>query len=89
MLGDLNCDFSKVPQDFCTRKLQALCSLYQLTQIIIELTRVTSSIIDVILTNTLENISTSGVLYIGISDQYNLVYTIRKFKLALPNLDLL
>ena len=84
LLGDLNCDFSKVPQDFCTRKLQTLCSLYQLTQIINEPTRVTettSSLIDVILTNTPENISTSGVLHIGVSD-HSLVYTIRKFKLS-------
>jgi hypothetical protein len=40
----------------------------------------TSSLIDIILTNTPENISTSGVLHIGISD-HSLVYTVRKFKL--------
>jgi hypothetical protein len=45
LLGDLNCDFSKVSQDFCTRKLQALCSLYdQLTQVINEPTRLTETI---------------------------------------------
>ena len=84
LLGDLNCDFSKTPQDYCTRKLLALCSLYQLTQVINEHTRVTettSSLIDVILTNTHENILTSGVLHIGISD-HSLVYTVRKFKLS-------
>ena len=43
LLGDLNCDFSNVPHDFCTRKLQALCFLYQLTQVVNEPTRVTET----------------------------------------------
>ena len=78
MLGDLNCDFSKTPLH------SKACSQYQLTQVINEHTRVTettSSLIDVILTNTPENILTSVVLHIGISD-HSLVYTVRKFKLS-------
>jgi hypothetical protein len=39
------------------------------------------AVIDVILSNTPENILTSGVLHIGISD-HSLVYTVRKFKLS-------
>ena len=83
IVGDLNCDVNKSPPDNQTRKLQFLCGLYQIDQLINEPTRVTplsSSLIDLVLTNRPENISKSGVIHLGISD-HSLVYLVRKFSL--------
>ena len=83
IVGDLNCDVNKVPLDSQTHKLQTLSSLYQLTQVINDPTRVTettSTLIDLILTNKAENISCAGVLHLSISD-HSLVYAVRKFEL--------
>ena len=83
IVGDLNCDVNKVPLDSPTHKLQTLSSLYQLTQVINDPTRVmetTSTLIDLILTNKAENISCAGVLHLSISD-HSLVYAVRKFEL--------
>ena len=41
VVGDTNCDFVKSMPDSHTRRLQLLCSLYQLDQLITEPTRVT------------------------------------------------
>ena len=81
LMGDLNCDLKKPLPDHHTGKLLSLCSLYELTQVISEPTRVTestSTLIDLILTNTTEHIFSSGAIPTGISD-HNLVYAIRKF----------
>ena len=54
LVGDLNCDYMKLPPDSHTRRLQFLCLLYQLDQLINEPTRVTktsATLIDLILTN--------------------------------------
>lgn len=83
VLGDLNCNVSKIPSDLQTRKLQFLCSLYQIEQLINEPTRVTptsAALIDLILTNKPEEISQSGVIHLGISD-HSLVFAVRKFSL--------
>ncbi len=51
--------------------MQFLCSLYQIDQLIKESTRLTpksATLIDLILTNRPENISTSGVIHLGILD---------------------
>ena len=83
ILGDLNCDVSKALPDSHTHRLKFLCSLYQLKQFINEPTRVTSTsatLMDLILTNTLENILQSGVIHLCISD-HSLVYALRKFSL--------
>ena len=83
LIGDLNCDVSKTIPDPHTCKLQFLCSLYQIDQLIKESTRLTpksATLIDLILTNRLENISRSGVIHLGISD-HSLVYAVRKFTL--------
>ena len=80
VLGDLNCDVSKTPLDNQTQKFQFQCSLYQFDQLINEPTRVmptSASLIDTILTNKPENISQSGVVHLGISDQ-SLIFAIRK-----------
>ena len=84
IVGDFNCDVSKALPDSHTQRLKFLCSLYQLKQFINEPTRVTSTsatLIDLILTNTPENILQSAVIHLGISD-HSLVYALRKF--ALP-----
>jgi hypothetical protein len=83
LVGDLNCDVNKLAPDSQTHKLQNLCSLYQLTQVINEPTRITettSTLIDLILTNKPEYISTVGVLHLGISD-HSLLYAVSKFEL--------
>ena len=57
---DLNCDVNKLAPDQHTHKLQTLCSIYQLYQVINEPTRITkttSTPIDLILTNKSEYIS--------------------------------
>ena len=69
------------PPDHQTQKLQFICSLYQIDQLITEPTRVTptsATVIHLILTNRSENISESGVIHLGISD-HSLVYLVRKF----------
>lgn len=81
LLGDLNCNLKAqtMTENYST-KLKDLCQVYQLTQTIHEFTRVTpvsSSLIDVHLTNDPTKISTSGVIHVGISD-HSLIYTIRK-----------
>ena len=75
LIGDLNCDVSKTVPDPHTCKLQFLCSLYQIDQLIKESTRLTpksATLIDLILTNRPENISSSD---------HSLVYAVRKFTL--------
>ena len=81
LIGDLNCNVSKNVPDAHTCKLQFLCSLYQIDQLIKECTRLTptsATLFDLILTNTPENISRSGVIHLEISD-HSLVYAVRKF----------
>ena len=84
ILGDLNCNLlgKKTLFNMQTNKLNSLCELYQLSQLINEPTRVTmttSSLIDHVVTNTPEKISHSGVVHTGISD-HSLVYAIRKIR---------
>ena len=76
IVGYLNCDVNKSPPDNQTRRLQFLCGFHRIDQLINEPTRVTplsSSLIDLVLTNRPENISKSGVIHLGISD-HSLVY---------------
>ena len=83
LMGNLNCDLKRSLPDQHTSKLLSLCSLYELTQVISEPTRITestSTLIDLTLTNTPEHILSSGVIPTGVSDQ-NLVYAVRNFKL--------
>ena len=81
IMGDLNCDFGKSPPDTYTNRIISLNNLYQMVNLINEPTRVTetsASTIDLILSNTPENIVSSGVSHVGISD-HSLIYAIRKF----------
>jgi hypothetical protein len=79
ILGDLNCDLYTNTASSSTKKLIELLDVYQLKQLIKKPTRVTAktrTLIDVIITqmgNT--NVTTSGVIHLGISD-HSLVYTI-------------
>ena len=71
LVGDLNCDVSKVSLDPHTRQLIFLSSLYQIDQLIDKPTRVTdtsATMIDLVLTNVKENIHASGVIHLEISD---------------------
>ena len=74
LMGDLNCDLSSI------------ADLYNLHQIIDEPTRITTSsstMIDLIFTNTVDKIVCSGVSHVGISD-HSLVYAFRKLSTGLP-----
>ena len=79
---NLNTDYAKTPLDVHTRTLQFISSVYQLEQLIKEPTRVTKSsaatVIALIFTNMVDNIATSGVIHLGISD-HSLIYVVREF----------
>lgn len=76
VLGDLNCDLSQEKLDCHSKRLVDLFNVNQLTQIIMEPTRITKdheSLVDIIATNRPDKIVKSGALHIGISD-HSLVY---------------
>ena len=80
IIGDLNCDFGKSRPDTYTNRIIFLNNLYQMVNLINEPTRVTeasASTIDLILSNTPENIVSSGVSHVGISD-HSLIYSCKK-----------
>ena len=83
VVGDINCDVMKSPPDAHTQQFNFLSSFYQLNQLINKPTRVTkksSTLTDLVLTTMKENISTSGVIHVGMSDRdHSLVYAVRKF----------
>ena len=81
ILGDLNSDLWTTKQTRAKRLLMELCEIYQLKQLITEPTRITpnsSTLIDVILTNSPSGIIGSGVLHMTISD-HCLIYAVLKF----------
>ena len=85
VLGDLNCDILKADEDsnFPTKKIKSLYELYQLSQLIDKPTRITmttKSLIDHIVTNAPEKISSTGVIHTGISD-HSLIFAIRKISI--------
>ena len=80
-MGDINSDYTKTPLDVHTRTLQFISSVYQLKQLMKEPTRVTKSsatTIDSIFTNVVDNMATSGVIQLGISD-HSLICVVWKF----------
>ena len=80
VIGDLNCDFKCENYDCCTKRLRELCVLFNLSQLIIEPTSVTSnseSLIDLCLSSSPGNISVYGVIRSGLSD-HDIVYMVRK-----------
>ena len=75
-MGDIN-SMPKHPLMY----LQVISSVYQLEQLIKEPNRVTNSsatTIDLIFTNMVDNIATSGDNHLGISD-HSLIYLVQKF----------
>ena len=87
IIGDLNCNVGATSPDCSTQKLLDICDSYQYRQLIDQPTRITqltSSIIDLFLTNHPRNFSYSGVANIGISD-HCLVYAIRKICIPKSN----
>ena len=82
IVGDLSCDlFNNDTTNLHIRELKFVTNLYQYRQVIDKATRVTSntkSLIDHFYAIKLENIVTSGVTKITISDHY-LIYGIQKF----------
>ena len=84
LVGDLNCDVNKLATDPQHHKLQTLCSLYQLSQVINKpmriMTETTATLSDLILKKIPEYILSAGVLHLGISN-HSLIYAVRKFDL--------
>ena len=87
ILGDLNCNYLANSNTAQMTQLKQLSIVYHLSQLIIEPTRITpisSTLIDVILSNDPSRIISSGVLHIGISD-HSLVHAVRKFAIPSKN----
>ena len=87
IIGDLNCNIDATSPDCSTQKLLDICDSYQYRQLIDQPTRITqltSSIIDLFLTNHPWDFSDSGVTKIGISG-HCLVYAIRKICIPKSN----
>ena len=85
LMDDLNCDLSSKELDHNSTKLLNIADLYNLHQVINEPTRITissSTMIDLIFTNTVDKIVCSGVSHVGISD-HSLVYAFRKLSTGL------
>ena len=76
LMGDINSDYDKTPLDVHTRTLQFISSVYQLKQL--NVTKSSATTIDLIFTNMVANIATSGVIHLGISD-HSLIYAVGKF----------
>ena len=79
ILGDFNCNM--LTKNALCSKIKDLCSQISFKQLVEEPTRVTktsSSLLDLILSNS-AHISKTGVFDFGISD-HSLVYVVRKFK---------
>ena len=80
LLGDLNCNFLSNPLEYHTLQLMDVLISFQMNQVLNEPTRVTpisKIFIDVVVTNSKERLSHTGVYPLSISDHY-LIYAIRK-----------
>ena len=83
LLGDLNYDFlrSTSGSDTCSSKqLKLLFRLLNFKQCIVDATRIaqrSASLLDIVVTNTPNNFSCTGVISTGLSD-HELVYCVRK-----------
>ena len=80
ILGDLNCNMLTNISNQPTKTLKGILETYQLSQLITEATRITTSsctLIDHYITSMPEKIVQSGVIHTGISD-HSLIYGIRK-----------
>ena len=71
LLGDINCDVSSESPDCNTTNLLNICSIFNLSQVISEPTRITNtskSLIDLCFTNFPDKVRASGVHSLGTSD---------------------
>ena len=87
IIGDLNFNVGATSPDCSTQKLLDICDSYQYSQLIdrpTRITQLTSSIIDLFLTNHSWAFSDSGVANIRISDHF-LVYAVRKICIPKSN----
>ena len=83
ILGDVNCDLLKDTPDYQTRKLNGVCSSFDLQQLITEATRVTEStetLLDHIYTNNIDKVNGSGVIHTGLSDHSMIYVNLGKVK---------
>ena len=82
LIGDLNCDFL-CESNNDTKNLKRILLTYGFSQLIKEPTRTTSdtkTIIDHIITNKTDLVSSSGIIYCGISDHFDEI----KITLTMP-----
>lgn len=87
VMGDLNCNLSASQLDHNSCLLTNITNLYGLKQLISEPTRVSessSTLIDLIFTNSPDRVVCSGVSHVGISD-HSLIYVFRKLSIGLHN----
>ena len=80
IVGDLNCNLLDTEKNVHSGQLTDIMDIYQLEQIIKEPTRITidtASLIDVFITNSPLKVKSSGVIRLGISDQY-MIYVCTK-----------
>ena len=87
LLGDLNCNLGAPILDHKSKILSGIADLYNLEQLIEEPTRITestSTMIDLIFTNTPDNVACSGVSHVGISD-HSLICAFRKLSTGRSN----
>ena len=84
ILGDLNCNYLTTNPNSYTTHLKNVSNVYQLSQIYKEPNRLTansSSLIDIVLTNTPERLVRAGVIELSISD-HKLINAIRKISVS-------
>ena len=84
LTGDLNCDHSLSILQSHSRRLMDILELFQMKQVIADSTRITSnttSLLDIIATNTLDKVKERGVIHLGISN-HSLVYV--SLKVSVP-----
>ena len=80
LLGDINCDLLAESPDNSTKELLSISTIYNLSQIISQPTRITNTsktLIDLCFTNDPDKVRLSGTHSLGISD-HSLIYLIRK-----------
>ena len=80
LLGDINCDLLAESPDNSTKELLSISTIYNLSQIITQPTRITNTsktLIDLCFTNYPDKVRLSGTHSLGISD-HSLIYPIRK-----------
>ena len=80
LLGDINCDLLAESHNNSTKELLSISTIYNLSQIISQPTRITNTsktLIDLCFTNYPDKVRLSGTHSLGISD-HSLIYLIRK-----------